>query len=374
MEIRSSVVSSGQSKFRQDINALRAWAVISVVLYHFSIPGFSGGFLGVDIFFVISGYLMTGIIISGLESSKFSILAFYFARIKRIIPALLFLCVVLLIIGWFLLAPDDYQTLAKHVKDTLLFVSNNTYRKESGYFDAVSHEKWLLHTWSLSVEWQFYIILPLIFYAAWLVNKKRGWLFSVVLALFLYSFLSCIYKTNIAPTKAFYLIKYRCWEMLAGSLVFFLSATLRNTIAKRIGCALYIVSLISIVLPVYFITSESSWPGYLALIPVFGAAAFIFVNNSNVAWVNNRVVVWAGDRSYSIYLWHWPAVVLLDYFQLLNNVSMAVVGILLSFIVAELSYRAVESPFRKKWAAYLGAACWCFDGLLFCMPFCLGYY
>ena len=297
MEISGSVVSGSQRVFRQDINALRAWAVISVVLYHFGVLGFSGGFLGVDIFFVISGYLMTGIIVSGLEGDKFSIINFYFARIKRIIPALLFLCVVLLVVGWFLLAPDDYSVLAKHVKDTLIFVSNNTYRKESGYFDVVSHEKWLLHTWSLSVEWQFYIILPIIFYAAWLINKKRGWLFFVVLVLFLYSFISCIYKTDTAPTKAFYLIKYRCWEMLAGSLVFFLSGALMGRVPKRVNNALYIICLVSIFLPVYFITSESKWPGYLALIPVFGAATFIFVNNSNVAWVNNKAVVWAGERS-----------------------------------------------------------------------------
>ena len=163
-----------------------------MVFYHFGVSGFSGGFLGVDIFFVISGYLMTGIIVSGLESKRFSILKFYTARIKRIIPALLFLCVILLGIGWFLLAPDDYRTLAEHVRDSLFFVSNNTYRKESGYFDVLSHEKWLLHTWSLSVEWQFYIILPVILYVAWLINQKRSWLFSVVLIIFLYSLVSCI--------------------------------------------------------------------------------------------------------------------------------------------------------------------------------------
>jgi peptidoglycan/LPS O-acetylase OafA/YrhL len=321
---------------------------VSVVLYHFGVPGFSGGFVGVDIFFVISGYLMTGIIVSGLEVGKFSVLNFYFARINRIIPALLLLCLMLLALGWFLLAPDDYEILAKHVKDTLLFVSNNTYRKESGYFDVLSHEKWLLHTWSLSVEWQFYLILPVFLYVAWLINKKRRWLFSVVFVVFLYSLVSCILKTNEAPTKAFYMIKYRYWEMLAGGLVYFLSDFLRDKISRGAGTVVYVASILGVLLPVFFVTSESHWPGYLALIPVLGAAAFILVNRSDLAVVNNKAVVWVGERSYSIYLWHWPAVVLLDYFQLLSSIYLVAFGVLGSFVVAELSYRLIENPFRKR--------------------------
>lgn len=348
MENSGSVVAGSKNKFRQDINALRAWAVVSVVLYHFGVPGFSGGFVGVDIFFVISGYLMTGIIVSGLEVGKFSVLNFYFARINRIIPALLLLCFMLLALGWFLLAPDDYEILAKHVKDTLLFVSNNTYRKESGYFDVLSHEKWLLHTWSLSVEWQFYLILPVFLYVAWLINKKRRWLFSVVFVVFLYSLVSCILKTNEAPTKAFYMIKYRYWEMLAGGLVYFLSDFLRDKISRGAGTVVYVASILGVLLPVFFVTSESHWPGYLALIPVLGAAAFILVNRSDLAVVNNKAVVWVGERSYSIYLWHWPAVVLLDYFQLLSSIYLVAFGVLGSFVVAELSYRLIENPFRKR--------------------------
>jgi peptidoglycan/LPS O-acetylase OafA/YrhL len=289
-----------------------------------------------------------GIIVSGLEVGKFSVLNFYFARINRIIPALLLLCLMLLALGWFLLAPDDYEILAKHVKDTLLFVSNNTYRKESGYFDVLSHEKWLLHTWSLSVEWQFYLILPVFLYVAWLINKKRRWLFSVVFVVFLYSLVSCILKTNEAPTKAFYMIKYRYWEMLAGGLVYFLSDFLRDKISRGAGTVVYVASILGVLLPVFFVTSESHWPGYLALIPVLGAAAFILVNRSDLAVVNNKAVVWVGERSYSIYLWHWPAVVLLDYFQLLSSIYLVAFGVLGSFVVAELSYRLIENPFRKR--------------------------
>jgi peptidoglycan/LPS O-acetylase OafA/YrhL len=342
------VTTKPKRQFRHDINALRAWAVLAVMLYHFGVLGFSGGFSGVDIFFVISGYLMTGIIVSGLESRSFSILAFYFARVKRIIPALFFLCVVLFVIGWFLLAPDDYATLAKHVKDSLLFVSNNTYRKESGYFDVVSHEKWLLHTWSLSVEWQFYLILPVMLWAAQVINKKKGWLFFVVLLFFTYSLIACIDKTAEAPTKAFYLIKYRYWEMLAGGIVYFLPHFLADKVTGRGLTLIYWISIPFLILPTFLISSESHWPGYLALLPVLGAAGFIYANQQTGLLINNPITSWLGERSYSLYLWHWPAVVLLDYFRLLGSNVWVCIGLVSALLLTEISYRLVETPFRKN--------------------------
>ena len=145
---------TARDAFRPDINGLRAWAVIAVVLYHFGVPGFQGGFVGVDIFFVISGFLMTGIITKGIVKGKFSFLEFYLARAKRIIPALVAVCATLLVLGWTFLPSTDYKTLASHSVYSLLFLSNFEYWLSAGYFDAESHEKWLLHTWSLSVEWQ----------------------------------------------------------------------------------------------------------------------------------------------------------------------------------------------------------------------------
>lgn len=163
-----------KSGFLKEINGLRAWAVTLVVLYHFGVPGFSGGFVGVDIFFVISGFLMTKIIGRGLEASNFSIWTFYLARAKRIIPALLILCVVLLALGWFVLPPQDYRSLGTHILTSALFVSNIQYWREAGYFDAASHDKWLLHTWSLSVEWQFYLLLPLLLWCIWRLWPGRA--------------------------------------------------------------------------------------------------------------------------------------------------------------------------------------------------------
>lgn len=148
--------------FRYDINGLRAIAVLVVVIFHFLPTYLTGGFVGVDVFFVISGFLMTSIIFNGLANNKFNLFKFYVSRANRIIPALGVLCLILVILGWFFLPPTEYKSLGKHIVGSITFLSNIFYWQESGYFDASSHEKWLLHTWSLSVEWQFYIIYPVI--------------------------------------------------------------------------------------------------------------------------------------------------------------------------------------------------------------------
>jgi peptidoglycan/LPS O-acetylase OafA/YrhL len=150
--------------FRKDINGLRALAVIAVVIFHFKPTWMEGGFAGVDVFFVISGFLMTGIIFRSLELNDFSVLKFYVARANRIIPALALLCIFLLLMGMIILTPNEYKELGKHVVGSIGFFSNILYWSESGYFDSASHDKWLLHTWSLSVEWQFYIIYPLVIF------------------------------------------------------------------------------------------------------------------------------------------------------------------------------------------------------------------
>ncbi|MGJ8758480.1 acyltransferase family protein [Acinetobacter sp. HC8-3S] len=160
------------SNFRYDINGLRAYAVTLVVLFHFGIAGFSGGFIGVDIFFVISGFLMTQIIVSGLEKNSFSFIKFYISRANRIIPPLVVLSLIVGIIGWFTLTPQELKDYGKHASTSLGFISNIQYFRESGYFNTDSHEKLLLHTWSLSVEWQFYIILPIFLSIIHFLQKK----------------------------------------------------------------------------------------------------------------------------------------------------------------------------------------------------------
>ncbi|NNG64941.1 acyltransferase, partial [Pseudomonas fragi] len=206
-------------EFRNNINALRALAVISVVLFHFKVQGFGGGFAGVDVFFVISGFLMTGIIFTGLQTQRFSLLGFYASRARRIIPALLTLCIALLIFGFVFLPLDDYRDAIRTLKSSLLFSSNFTFAKGGSYFDAPLHENWLLHTWSLSVEWQFYMLYPLLLMALYkFVGAKNTRSTLVLLALI--SFAASVVLTRTSPVFAFYMLPTRAWEMIAGGLVF----------------------------------------------------------------------------------------------------------------------------------------------------------
>lgn len=206
-------------KFRKDINGLRAVAVIAVVLFHFNNEWLPGGFAGVDVFFVISGYLMTKIIFEGVENGTFSILAFYSSRAKRIIPALAVCCLVLVLFGWFFLSVIDYEVLSKHVLSSITFLSNIVYATEQGYFDSSSHEKWLLHTWSLSVEWQFYLLFPIFVYFL-LKIMSYGKARIAVLITTAFSFLISAIATDIWPSYSYFLLPTRAWEMLVGGIAY----------------------------------------------------------------------------------------------------------------------------------------------------------
>ncbi|MEI8613995.1 acyltransferase family protein [Shewanella sp. PP-He15 brown] len=332
-------------KFRHDINGLRAWAVVAVVLYHFSVPGFTGGFVGVDVFFVISGFLMTGIIIASLERGNFSLWDFYLARARRIIPALLVLCASLFILGWFWLPNADYKMLAAHVGTAVAFVSNLKFWREAGYFDAASHEKWLLHTWSLSVEWQFYILLPLGCLLLWQWFGQRGVKLALVAAGLLSLALS-IYASVRWPGAAFYLLPTRAWEMLAGGLVWWATRTQQmprqwTRLAEGLGFALIILAIV-------LFNSAMQWPGYLALAPVIGTMFVLAANSSNSWLTANPLARHLGASSYSIYLWHWPVVVILSYVGETKNPLWIAVGVGLSVFFGELSYRFVENTTRVK--------------------------
>lgn len=337
-----AVDSRNTQSFRSDINALRAWAVVSVMLYHFQIPGFSGGFSGVDIFFVISGFLMTKIVINGAEGNRFSLIDFYIARANRIFPALAVLCAVLLLLGWVLLAPDDYSELAKHTRDSLLFYSNNTYRKEAGYFDVASHDKWLLHTWSLSVEWQFYLILPIIIMGIMRLKKSADIVFSAFAILAGFSFVAGIMRSQDSPDSAFYSLKYRCWEMLFGGAAYFLSRKELHRIFSGFPCLL--ASVLLMVAPVFLFNKNTVWPGWKAMFTVTGAFLFIVCNADGFFSRRLSVLQWLGSRSYSIYLWHWPFVVLLGYFEKADSFLWVSAGIVVSILAGWASYRWVEIP------------------------------
>jgi peptidoglycan/LPS O-acetylase OafA/YrhL len=330
--------------FRTDINGLRAWAVAVVMLYHFGVPGFNGGFVGVDIFFVISGFLMTGIVVKGLQKDSFSFMDFYLARARRILPALLVLCATLLALGWFLLMPPDFLMLGNHVIASLMFLSNLKYWDEAGYFDLASHEKWLLHTWSLSVEWQFYLILPLMLWGVWRLLPGKRMQIGCILAVLLISLAISVLLTNPLPSMAFFTLQTRAWEMLAGGLVFLLPLGQRWRI--RYGVWLEALGFLMIVMAVAVFDKTTAWPGVYAMLPVLAAMMILWSQRCSF-WTAGRMAQWLGERSYSLYLWHWPVCVALVYAQLQDQAFAIAVGICLTLLLGHLSYLWVENPCRK---------------------------
>lgn len=322
-------------KFRKDINGLRAIAVIAVLLFHFNPSWLPGGFAGVDVFFVISGFLMTGIIFRGIEQNNFSLLKFYVARVNRIVPALVALCLFLLIFGWFYLTPLDYKALGKHVAGSLTFVSNIFYWRESGYFDASSLEKWLLHTWSLSIEWQFYILYPLV-----LIAIKRTFspaaIKPLILTATVLSFTLCLFVTYKHPSASYFLLPTRAWEMLMGGVAYLYPFTTKGR-QKR---ALELLGLAFIIGSYFLVSADTPWPGYLSLFPVLGTFLVIQAQRQQSMLTGNIVFEKIGLWSYSIYLWHWPIVVAIYYYSL--NEVFIYIGILLSVVLGFLSYQYIE--------------------------------
>ncbi|RYY76731.1 MAG: acyltransferase [Gammaproteobacteria bacterium] len=327
--------------FRKDINGLRALAVIAVVLFHFNIAGADGGFSGVDMFFVISGYLMTSIIFGKLDKNNFSILEFYLARARRIIPALLFLCVALLIAGWFFLPPTEYKILGKQTLGASTFLSNFIFLKETGYFESASHEKWLLHTWSLSVEWQFYIIYPI---AIVLIRAIFPTHFSrwFVLAGALLSFALSVSLPPSFSAFEFYMLPTRAWEMMAGGLIYFFApkASPKFSLAwEWLGITIILGSIL-------FLDASMGWPGVYTLVPVIGVALVMFAKREASIVTGNPLAQYLGKISYSLYLWHWPIVVVLHIYGVFDNVIFKLSGVVVSLLFAHLSHAFIESPWR----------------------------
>ncbi|WP_201582659.1 acyltransferase family protein [Psychrobacter jeotgali] len=331
-------------KFRKDINGLRAIAVIAVVLFHFNATWMPGGFAGVDVFFVISGFLMTGIIFRGIEQDDFSILKFYVARANRIIPALALLCLVLLVFGWFYLTPFDYRALGKHAASSVGFLSNFVYWSEAGYFDASSHEKWLLHSWSLSVEWQFYIIYPLILVAMRKFMSIKTMKIMLIIGTVI-GFIFCAFASYKWVSASYYLLPARAWEMMIGGVAYLYPWRLpekRKKIIEWIG-------IIAIVGSYFLVSAANPWPGYLGLFPVVGAFLILQAQRDDSFVTGNIVFQKLGSWSYSIYLWHWPIVVAIYYFSL--NDAYIYIGMMLSILLGFLSYKYVEKiRFRSNFS------------------------
>ncbi|MCO7518800.1 MULTISPECIES: acyltransferase family protein [unclassified Pseudomonas] len=353
--------------FRSDINGLRAWAVASVVLYHFDVAGFSGGFVGVDLFFVISGYLMVGIIARGLSGEKFSIIEFYLARAKRILPALVVLCFGVLVLGWYVLLPSELKELGVYVIAALGFFSNVKLKQSAGYFTPEAHDNLLLHTWSLSVEWQFYMVLPVVMFSIWKLRPKCNALVIAVVLGLIASFCLSITLTSGKPEAAFYLLHTRAWELLVGGLIFFyadrfvLSEIFRRWI-EAIGFSLIVFSIL-------IFDSGSQWPGWRAAVPVFGAALVILAARQGSWWTGGTATQWLGSCSYSIYLWHWPIAVLLAFWGLKGHLMATLYGLCSTLVLGTLSYRYVEKAVRNGFSKRSGVVSY---ALLLCAALIVG--
>lgn len=328
-----------RSAFRYDINGLRAIAVLSVIVFHFNPSWMPAGFVGVDIFFAISGYLMTSIICKGIADERFSTINFYAARFKRIVPALILMVLFVILAGYFLIEPYDYQKIGIHARNSLIFISNITYLNESGYFDVDSLEKFLLHTWSLSVEWQFYIIYPVII----LLSAKafgRPNIKYCVLILFIVSFLISALTTKSNPSASYYLIHTRGWEMMAGGLAFLFPLSLENHARKiTFYCALALT-----VLSIWLFTNNTPWPGSAAAIPVISTALVLSLRANKEFILGNPVSQLIGTLSYSIYLYHWPILV----FSRKLNIPLSFSAfIFITFILSLVSYHVIEKKRLK---------------------------
>ena len=326
-------------KFRNDINGLRAVAVSLVVLYHFKIPPFSGGFIGVDIFFVISGYLMTRIIVSSLDVNSFSLCQFYFSRCKRIIPPLLLLCLILVFFGIFIIPPHELAILAKHSFSSLAFISNFIYYREAGYFDSGSIYKWLLHTWSLSVEWQFYLLLPIILI---FINRFLKGKYNVFLSILLIiSFVISIYITKTNTSLSYFFFGSRAWEMILGGLAYTSKLSLFFK-CQSFNKNLQYLFLLTLVISGVYIDDSILWPGFYTIIPVLLTVLVLLLDYDSL-FLNNFFVKKIGLWSYSIYLYHWPVLVASYIFFDEINIWVSLCLIPISIILGACSYYFIEN-------------------------------
>ncbi|WP_226635057.1 acyltransferase family protein [Brevundimonas poindexterae] len=339
-------------KHRRDIDGLRAVAVLPVLLFHAQVAGFGGGYVGVDIFFVISGYLITGILLNDLREKRFSIANFYERRARRILPALFAVAITTSVGAYALMTPDQFVDYGQSLVGLSLFASNVLFWLESGYFEASAEEKPLLHTWSLAVEEQFYIVFPFLLFILWKSNRRTGFL---VMAMALVSFASLLLSQVMsvsAPTANFYLLPSRVWELMAGSIAALLGAP---QISPRLRDVVAWLGLAAIGISVYLFSEATPFPSMYALMPVLGAAAVIMCASSDRypgKLLATSPLVAVGLISYSLYLWHQP---LLALYRIHSGPDVTAAGmmgaVILSVPLAWLSWRYVEAPFRKTAAA-----------------------
>lgn len=369
MKSDSALGNKVPASYRPDIDGIRAIAILCVVAFH-AFPGYlPGGFVGVDVFFVISGFLISGIIFEGLRKGEFSFSRFYSHRVRRIFPALIVVLVCTFAAGWFLLLPDEFKQLGKHIATGAGFVQNFAIWSEAGYFDNASALKPLLHLWSLAIEEQFYIFYPVVVVVVWRLGFN-ALVFVVLLAVISFSL-------NLrgvgTPTATFFFPQTRVWELLAGAALAYLHTFKRKALGTWVDERLFgaregvmgtwqtrakafcmnamsVVGLLLVMSVTLSVVKSEHFPGWLALLPVFGAVLMIVAGPDT--WINryvigNWVMVFVGLISYPLYLWHWP---LLSFPHIVDaqvpNERVRAGAVALSFVLAWLTYWLVERPVR----------------------------
>ena len=347
-------------KYRSEIDGLRAVAVISVILFHSGFEWFTGGYIGVDIFFVISGYLITTIIISEIFQDRFSLINFYERRARRILPALFFVCIATLILSPFFLVSEQIFDLGQSLFSISVFASNYFFYSEIDYFNEFSSINPLLHTWSLAVEEQFYIFFPLLLLALNFFRKGYNHYISLILLTCLISFFAANELTVTNRDLAFYSLHTRAWELMIGALAsILLYANYLKSPEQHnhsiINEIMLMISLVAMLLSFTLFTSSTLHPGLMTLIPVMATFFIILYANQNSfvgALLSTNVLVKIGLWSYSLYLIHYPIFSFIDiYYDFINakdRTEIKVLTIPIIFLLSWLSYRFVEMPFRNK--------------------------
>lgn len=345
-------MASSMIPYREDISGMRAIAVLSVVVFHAWPSALPGGFVGVDVFFVISGYLISLVIFTAQEQGRFSLREFYFHRVRRIFPALAVVLLSLLIVGWFVLLADEYKLLGRHTAAGALFVANFSFWREAGYFDIQSELKPLLHLWSLGIEEQYYLIWPLLLMLLW---KRKSLLLVSMVVLTLVSFSGNLWLVRGHVSAVFYFPFTRAWELIVGGILAWViyNGKLSQERIDGSGWSGFL-SLIGISLlgaSVFLIDQSQSFPGWRAAIPVLGTLLLLAVGPQAVInryVLSARPMVAIGLISYPLYLWHWP---LLSGVRILDarapTTGVAAGAVLIAMVLAMLTYHWIEKPVRR---------------------------
>ncbi len=338
-------------RYRADIDGLRALAIIPVVLFHARVPGFGGGFVGVDVFFVISGFLITGLISSEIERARFSYFSFWERRARRLLPPMILVTAATYLAAYWILFPEELKALGQSIVAIAVFASNIQFWRKTGYFEAPSELQPLLHTWSLAVEEQFYFLFPavLVGLASSPLIRRVG----VVAIIAVVSFALSVWWVNASPTSAYFLLPSRAWELMLGAGIALMPP--RTTHSRPVTNALMTLGLVLVGLSVCLYTDRTPFPGLAALVPCAGTALLIWAGHSDGAvkrLFDNGPTVFVGKLSYSIYLWHWPLLVLFAAWahkslNMLTSLEVVVI-VAATLVLSWLSLVLLENPIRHK--------------------------